>query len=45
MTAFYQALNEPKNSNIKRTYYIWKTKWANTDHIFMQINWQMLDEM
>ena len=24
MTAFYQALNEPKNNNTKRTYEIWR---------------------
>ena len=24
MTAFYQALNEPKNNNTKRTFEIWR---------------------
>ena len=24
MSAFYQVLDEPKNNNTKRTYYIWR---------------------
>ena len=42
-TAFYQALNEPKNNNKKRMKFGEK-KWANTDHILMRINWRKLDE-
>ena len=46
MSAFYQALNEPKNNNTKRTYEIWRKEVGeNTDHILMRINWQMLDEI